>query len=358
MRAYRVLAHGSPLEPQDLPTPVPVGTEVLVKVRRCGVCHTDLHLWDGYYDFGSGNRLQMADRGIRPPFTPGHEIAGEIVAAGPDAQIDTSRAVIVYPWIGCDRCATCADRNGHLCTQARSIGIFSPGGYGDHVLVPHPRYLADADGIDKLTAPTLACSGLTVYSALRKLLPAAGNQPLLIVGAGGLGLMAIQVAKAVRAPPIIAIDVAADKRAAAMQLGAKAAIDPNAPDAKANIADLTGSGAAATLDLVGSARSLQLSMDVAKRGGTIVVVGLFGGAVSVPVPMLPLRALSLIGSYVGSLKEFNELSAYARNGRIAPIPAEVRHAHAVNTALSDLRAGRVAGRVILEHGPVPRERAS
>ena len=112
---------------------------------------------------------------------------------------------------------------------------------------------------------------------------------------------------------------------------------------------VTKGGAAATLDLVGSARSLQFAIDVARRGGTIVVVGLFGGSVAVPVPMLPLRALSLVGSYVGSLQEFGELCAHAREGRIALIPAELRQIEAVNSALSDLRAGRVSGRVLLEH---------
>jgi D-arabinose 1-dehydrogenase-like Zn-dependent alcohol dehydrogenase len=349
MRAYQVIEHGAPLQARELPTPVPVRTEVLVKVQRCGVCHTDLHLWDGYYDLGSGNRLQMADRGIRPPFTPGHEILGKIVASGPDAKAEIGSGVIVYPWIGCDNCAACLAGMGHLCTQARSIGIFRPGGYGDHVVVPHPRYLIDSEGIDPFIAPTLACSGLTVYSALRKLMPVADDQPLLIVGVGGLGLMAIQVAKAIGAPPIIAVDVSSEKRETAMQLGAAATIDPNAPGANEKIADLTTGGAAATLDLVGSARSLQLSIDVAKRGGTIVVVGLFGGSVVVPVPMLPLRALSLIGSYVGSLKEFSELSSYARDSKIAPIPAELRQAATVNSALSELRAGRVSGRVVLEH---------
>jgi D-arabinose 1-dehydrogenase-like Zn-dependent alcohol dehydrogenase len=349
MKAYQVVGHGAPLQAHDLPTPVPVGSEVLVKVQRCGLCHTDLHLWDGYYDFGSGNRLQMADRGIRPPFTPGHEILGEIVACGRDAKAEVGRRVIVYPWIGCDTCAACLAGAGHLCTQARSIGIFRPGGYGDHVVVPHSRYLVDAEGIDPLIAPTLACSGITVYSALRKLMPAAGGQPLLVVGVGGLGLMAIQVAKAIGAPPVIAVDVSPAKRETARQLGAASTIDPDEPGAKEKIADLTKGGAAATLDLVGSARSLQFAIDVAKRGGTIVVVGLFGGSVTVPVPMLPLRALSLVGSYVGSLQEFGELCAHARDGRIASIPAELRQAKTVNSALSDLRAGRVAGRVVLEH---------
>ncbi len=349
MKAYQVVEHGAPLEARDLPLPDPAGTEVLVKVKRCGVCHTDLHLWDGHYDLGNGNRLRMADRGIRPPFTPGHEIVGEIVSAGPDARVQAGSCVIVFPWIGCDACAACAAGDGHLCTQARSIGIFRTGGYGDHVVVPHPRYLCGADGIDPLVAPSLACSGVTVYSALRKLLPLAPDQPLVIIGAGGLGLMAIQAAKAMGAPPIIAVDVSSEKRDVARRLGATDVIDPGATGARQNVAELTAGGAAASLDLVGSSASLQFAIDVARRGGRIAVVGLFGGSVTVPVPMLALRALSIIGSYVGSLQEFRDLVALARGGRLASIPAEVRPISDVNAALSDLRAGRVQGRVILEH---------
>jgi propanol-preferring alcohol dehydrogenase len=349
MKAYQVVAHGAPLERRDLPMPVPAGSEVLVKVRRCGVCHTDLHLWDGHYDLGNGNRLEMAHRGIRPPFTPGHEIVGEVVSTGPEARARIGAEVIVFPWIGCDTCPACAAGDGHLCTQARSIGIFRTGGYGDHVLVPHPRYLAPADGVDPLVAPSLACSGITVYSALKKILPLPAGQPAVIIGAGGLGLMAIQLCKAMRARPPIAVDVSPEKREAAQRLGAAAAVDPEAPDAKARIAELTAGGTAGALDLVGSATSLQFAIDTARRGGRIVVVGLFGGAVTLPVPMLTLRALSLIGSYVGSLAEFGELVALARDGRLAPIPAETRSIAAVNEALADLRAGRVHGRILLDH---------
>ncbi len=349
MKAYQVVEHGAALEARDLPLSDPTGTEVLVRVRRCGVCHTDLHLWDGHYDLGNGNRLQMADRGIRPPFTPGHEILGEIVSAGPDAPIQVGSSVIVYPWIGCDACATCAAGDGHLCTQARSIGIFRTGGYGDHVIVPHPRYLCAADGIDPLVAPSRACSGGTGYSALRKQLPLPAGQPLAVIGAGGLGLMAIQTAKALGAPPVVAVDVAAEKRDVALRLGATAAIDPGAAGARQQVIELTAGGSAASLDLVGSSASLQFAIDVARRGGRIAVIGLFGGSVTVPVPMLALRALSIIGSYVGSLQEFRDLVALARDGGLASIPAEVRPAADVNAALSDLRAGRVRGRIILEH---------
>jgi alcohol dehydrogenase/propanol-preferring alcohol dehydrogenase len=348
MEAMQVTAHGAPLERAVLPTPVPTGREVLVRVEACGVCHTDLHLWDGFYDLGAAGRLEMATRGVRPPMTLGHEIFGTVSALGPEA---TGAAVgdrrAVYPWIGCGTCAVCAAGDGHLCLQARSLGVFRPGGYADHVLVPDADYLVDVTGISDGLAPTLACSGVTVFSALRKLgAPVAGVRPVLI-GAGGLGLTAVQLAKAVGFDAPVVVDIDARKLDAARAMAQVSTVDATAADAVAQIRDLTGGGAAAAIDFVGSDRSSQLGIDVLRRGGTLVSVGLFGGSVTVPVPLLALRAIALVGSYVGSLQEFRDLVALVKSGAVAPIPVSTRPLSAATEALNDLRAGRITGRVLL-----------
>lgn len=348
-RAYDVVAHGQPLEPRELALSHPVGREVLLKVRTCGVCHTDLHLWDGFYDLGDGERLDMSSRGIRLPMTLGHEIVGEVAAIGTEAQrVSLGDRRVIFPWIGCGTCLICSAGNGHLCLEPRTLGIFRPGGYAEHVLVPSPDYLFDFDGIPEAFAATLACSGITVYSALLKLgPPAAAGRPLFI-GAGGLGLTAIQLAGAMGfAPPVIA-DVNPAKLEAVSHLRGVDVVDASLADAPHKIAGYTGGGATAAIDFVGSKASAQLGLDALRRGGKLIFVGLFGGRMSIPVPLMALRAISLIGSYVGSIQEFQRLIDLVKTGTVASIPTSTRSLAEATQALSDLREGKVVGRILLQ----------
>ena len=135
MRCYCVLHHGQPLELVERPVPEPHGTEVLVRVQAAGLCHTDLHLWEGHYDLGGGKKLALADRGIKPPLTLSHEIAGEVVSAGAGAGAGASAAglmgcsVLVHPWIGCGECAACRRGEENICIKPQSLGVVRPGGF-------------------------------------------------------------------------------------------------------------------------------------------------------------------------------------------------------------------------------------
>ena len=172
MLNYEVIEWGKALEPRWRETPCPVGTEVLVKLKYCGVCHSDVHIRDGYFDLGGGKRLPMEDRGMYPPLTLGHEPFGTVIAAGPDAvDVPMGEDRLVYPWTGCGGCSRCAAGDDNFCASARMIGLQRAGGYADHLIVPHPRYLIDCTGIDARWAATLACSGLSAYSAVSKLMP-------------------------------------------------------------------------------------------------------------------------------------------------------------------------------------------
>ena len=183
MRCYCVLEHGAPLQAIDRATPTPTGTEVLVRTRAAGLCHTDPHLWEGYYDIGGGKRLAFADRGIKPPLTLSHEIVGEVVAVGPDAgKVPLGGTILVHPWIGCGECAACRRGDENHCATPGSLGIMRPGGFADHVLVPHPRYLIDIEGLDPAEAAPLACAGVTTYSALLKFGKALTEDPVVIIG--------------------------------------------------------------------------------------------------------------------------------------------------------------------------------
>ncbi|MGB1006023.1 MAG: alcohol dehydrogenase catalytic domain-containing protein, partial [Thalassobaculaceae bacterium] len=216
MKSYRVEEFNGPLVEHEGPVPEPQGTEVLVRVTRAGVCHSDLHIWEGFYEFGGGNKMSLADRGLSPPITMGHEIFGEIVKGGPDAgDLPIGAPRLVYPWLGCGDCPTCkADRENH-CATSRSLGVFQPGGYAEYCLVPHPKHLIDIGDMDPSVATPHACSGVTVYSALRKAQPIEEGEWLVIMGAGGLGLNAVAIASALGMTKILSCDIDDQKLAAA-----------------------------------------------------------------------------------------------------------------------------------------------
>ena len=348
MKSYDVCECGAPLRLMERPTPKPAGTEILLKVIAAGVCHSDLHIWDGYYDLGGGKRLKLSDRGVKLPLTMGHENVGEVVAVGPDAVgVKIGDRRLVHPWLGCGECAVCRRGDEQLCRTPFSIGVFRSGGYADHLLVPHPRYLFDIGGIAPEKAAPLACSGITTYGALKKVGPLLQEEPVVIIGAGGLGLMCLALHRAMGGKAAIVVDIDPVKREAARRAGAQAVIDGNAAEAAKEIIEATKGGAWAVIDLVGASRTVQLGVDSLVKGGKVIVVGLFGGDITVPTPSLPLRAMTIQGSYVGSLTEMAELLDLVRRKGAPDLPVATRPLAAVNDALNDLKAGKVIGRVVL-----------
>ena len=349
MRSYDVARFGAPLQLFERPTPKPAGTEVLVRTLAAGVCHSDLHLWEGEYDLGGGKKLHVKDRGITPPFTMGHEIVGEVVALGPEAEgARVGDRRLIHPWIGCGTCAVCRGGDEHLCASPRFLGVQKPGGYSDHVLVPHARYLVEYGTLSPEQAAPFACSGVTAYSALNKFAPGLlKSEPVVVIGAGGLGLMALSILKAMGGAGAVVADIDPKKREAAKQAGALAAVDSAAPDALKQIQSATAGGAHAVIDFVGSSATARLGTDALAKGGKYVIVGLFGGDLTLSLPMIPWRALSVQGSYTGNLGELKELMALAATGRVPPVPLTRHSLHEASAALEQLKAGRVIGRAVL-----------
>lgn len=347
MRSFKITAFGEALADTVSETPTPTGTEVLVRVTACGACHSDVHIRDGFFDLGSEGRMDLS-RGVPLPMIPGHEIAGEVVARGEavSTDINVGDACVVYPWIGCGTCEICDTGAEQLCRRPRNLGVNVDGGYSDHVIVPHPRYLFAFDPMPAAEACTYACSGLTAFSALRKLGPLETDDPLVIVGAGGVGLAAVRLAESVTGAAGIAADISSASRDAAMTAGAGQVLDPQAPDAVRNFVKETG-GAAGVVDFVGSAESARFGFDILRKGGSLVIVGLFGGSLVLPVPHFPLREVTVRGSYVGSLPEFHELMDLARSGRFGPVAVETRSLEQADATLYDLKEGRVSGRIVL-----------
>ena len=347
MISYQLTRFGDPLERVESPPPEPAGTEVLLRTEACGVCHSDLHLQDGFFDMGGGRRLDLS-KGRTLPLTLGHEIAGAAAACGPEAAgVDVGARYVAYPWIGCGGCDTCGSGHEHLCAQPRALGVTRAGGFGDHVLVPHPRYLFAVGDLPLTLACTYACSGLTAFGAVRKVRARVDGRPLVVIGLGGVGFAALRLAQALTDASIVVADVDDATLQAGAEAGAEV-VDARAADAAKQIRRATGGGAAAAIDFVGSERSAALGLGVLATGGLLVVVGLFGGELRASLPLWPLRSLTVQGSYVGSLAEMRELMQLAGTGRAPAIPIEPRPFAAAQAALDDLRAGRAVGRIVLE----------
>jgi D-arabinose 1-dehydrogenase-like Zn-dependent alcohol dehydrogenase len=348
MRSFQVCTCGQPLQCNEYPTPQPKGTEVLLKVLAAGVCHSDLHLSDGYFDLGGGKRMSLEDRGMKLPVTLGHENVGEVVAAGSGAQdVKIGARMLAHPWIGCGACAVCQRGEENLCRAMKSLGVFSNGGYSDYVMLPHPRYLIDIGDLAPARSAPLACSGVTTYGALKKVGPTLKTDPTVIIGAGGLGLMCVAIHKAMGGKSAIVVDIDPAKREAAITAGAAAVIDGKAPDAAQQIIAMTNGGAWAVIDLVGSSATARLGIDSLIKGGKYIIVGLYGGDITLPLPPLPMRAITIQGSYVGSLPEMRELIDLVRRTGLPPVPVATRPLNDVNAVMDQLRAGKVVGRVVL-----------
>ncbi|WP_158268419.1 alcohol dehydrogenase [Limnohabitans sp. Hippo4] len=347
MISYQVEAFGRPLAQVIRDIPNPLGSEVVIKVGSCGVCHSDVHLHDGYFDLGNDIKLDMT-RTVKPPRTLGHEIAGTVVAVGPEVKgVKVGDKRVVFPWIGCGTCALCETGNEHLCNSPQALGIHRDGGFASHTVVPHERYLLDYGNLPEEQACTYACSGLTAYSALKKVAPLGPKDPLLIIGAGGVGLSGIRLARQMFETPPIVLELDKSKWDIAREAGAGEIIDPNAEGALKSLMKATG-GVAAAIDFVGAAATFNFGFQALRKAGKLVCVGLFGGSSPIVPAMVSMKAVSVTGSYVGSLQEMQELMVIAKTGVLPDLPLGTQSLDTATQALEDLRAGRIRGRTILK----------
>lgn len=349
MRSYDVIEWGKPLGMIERETPKPTGTEVLVRLKFCGVCHSDVHIRDGYFDLGGGKRLLMTERGMRLPVTLGHEPFGTVIAAGADAaDVPVGADRLVYPWTGCGDCIRCQESLDNYCTAAKMIGIQRPGGYADHLIVPHPRYLIDVSDIEPVWAATLSCSGLSTYSAACKLNPIPSHEWVAVMGAGGLGLSAIGMLRALGHQRIVGIDIDPAKLAIAETAGAAATLNSREKDAVSRLKWITNGALYGAIDFVGSSDTANLALATLRKGGKLILVGLFGGEIPLSIAGTILRAITIQGSHLGSVDELKAVVTLAREGKIKPIPIQTRPLSDVSLTLDELKAGKVAGRVVAQ----------
>ena len=356
MKAARIVEPNKPLEVSELETPKPSGNEVIVKVKAAGVCHSDLHLWEGGYDLGDGTFLKVTDRGVKYPITPGHEIVGTVSEVGNDVKgVSVGDDVLVYPWIGEGECPACKAGNENLCDAPKSIGLFQDGGYAENVKVPHYKYLAKISGLDLDAATSLACSGLTAYNAVKK---ANANSPeyLVIIGAGGLGLIAIQLAKAITKAKIICVDMDDKKFETAKKMGADFVVNTNVIGSVSTgtggpvekiISICNGKGADSVIDFVNAPQTVKTALAVLRKRGNLVLVGLFGGSINISLVTIPLKSLTIQGAYTGNYNDMVELIDLAKKGVIKPVISKRYSIDEANEALENLKARKIIGRAVI-----------
>ena len=347
MVSARIVKTTEPLIIEKVPIPKPKNSEVLVRVKAAGICHSDLHLWEGGYMGAGGKFMKVEDRGVKFPLTPGHEISGVIEVIGESVlHFQTGDNVLVYPWIGDEICHSCKAGDEHLCESPKTLGIYQDGGYSDFILVPNYKHLIKLDKIDFDSSAALACSGLTAYTSIKKSLAMPGEN-LVIIGAGGLGLMAVQIAKAITNSSIIIMDVDDEKLKEAKKLGADRTINSLSSDPVKSLKDFTnGKGCEVLIDFVNNSKTASTAIEVLRKRGRYIMVGLFGGSLELNLPLVPLRAFTITGAYTGRFNDLVELVSLFKKGKINSVITRHYKLEEANQALEDLKNRRIVGRAV------------
>lgn len=357
MRAMAIAQYGAPLRLIDLPRPAPAPGQVLVRVLGCGVCRSDLKIADGAMPFSPTLRL---------PHVPGHEIAGEIAAFGPASPGGTREAgpgpgqsgaglrigdrVVVYNYWGCRTCAHCQAGQENLCERLRGwTGFTSPGGFQEYLVVPEDCVLPLPPNVRPEHGGPLSCALGTAYHAVVTQGGVQAGDTVAILGAGGVGLHAVQVARAAGAL-VLAVDLQRHRLDAARVAGADGAFQAG-DDAPGAVREATrGRGADVVVDTVGHHGSLLAATDLVRTGGRIVMVGYTVAAAEyppLPSERLVLGQISVTGSRYVTRRELRRAFDLVARGLVHPIVAEEVPLERANDALAMIREDRVTGRVVV-----------
>jgi D-arabinose 1-dehydrogenase-like Zn-dependent alcohol dehydrogenase len=346
--SYDIIEWGKPFELRKREISDPIDTQVLIKVTASGLCHSDLHIRKGSFDLGEKGTFSMQERGAKLPVTIGHEIAGEVIQVGSKVKnITVGQSVLIFPWIGCGSCLACDEKRESDCTNMNIIGLNQNGGFATHVLVQDEKFVFDITGLDPAKVAPFACSGLTVFNGLSKLGPLRQGEWLVIMGAGGLGLNAISIAKGMGYNKVVAVDIDEKKLIAALDIGADKVLNSSINNSVEVLTKICEGKVFGVLDTFGSKATVELAINSLTKSGRYVTVGLYGGDFVMPQVWLPQKAMTVRGSHVGNSPQLKTLLDMYRSGKVKEIPIEKRPLSEINTAMKDLELGNVTGRVIL-----------
>lgn len=345
MRALRYTTAGRPPTVEEVDEPVPAGGQVLLEVLAAGACHSD--------EFVMGLPSEaLAAMGVSLPLTLGHEGVGVVAGLGPAATgVAVGDVVAVYGAWGCGRCHTCATGAEQYCGRAAELGIQPPGlgahgAMADLLLVDDARHLVPLDGLDPAAAAPLTDAGLTPYHAIKPVLPSlTPGTTAVVIGAGGLGHLAIQILRALSSCQVLALDRGEDKLTFAGEVGAHHAF-PSDDTAVAAVRDATGGRMAdAVFDFVGMPETCALAGQMVHAQSEITVVGVGTGAVPVGFLTLP-HDVRVRAPYWGSIPELHEVLALARRGDIT-VETETFTFESAPAIYERMHARTLRGRAVL-----------
>ncbi|MGJ4942965.1 alcohol dehydrogenase AdhP [Bradyrhizobium sp. HKCCYLS1011] len=335
MKAAVVKAFGKPLVIEDVPVPVPGPGELLVKLKACGVCHTDLHAASG-------------DWPVKPvpPFIPGHEVAGVVAALGPGVTDFKIGDAVGVAWLhdACLRCEYCETGWETLCEHQHNTGYSVNGGFAEYVIASAAFTARLPANVNFAAIAPILCAGVTTYKGLKETDTRPGEW-VVISGVGGLGHVAIQYAKAMGLKAI-GLDIAEDKLKLALEAGADHAVNALDKDAVERVLKLTGGGAHGVLVTAVSTPAFAQALHMVRRKGTVSLVGLPPGEFPTPIFDVVLKRITVRGSIVGTRRDLDEAIAFAADGKVK---AEVTTAplSEINAIFDKMKAGKIDGRIVL-----------
>jgi len=338
MKAAVVRAFGKPLVIEDVPVPVPGPGEILVKVKACGVCHTDLHAASGDWPVKPA-----------PPFIPGHEAAGVVAALGPDVTDFKLGDAVGVAWLhdACMRCEYCETGWETLCEHQHNTGYSVNGGFAEYVVASAAFAARLPSGVDFAAIAPILCAGVTTYKGLKET-DARPGEWVVISGIGGLGQVAVQYAKAMGLK-VVALDIAEDKLELGRAAGADRAVNALSADAVDTVLRDTGGGAHGVLVTAVSTAAFAQALKMVRRKGTVSLVGLPPGEFPTPIFDVVLKRITVRGSIVGTRRDLDEAIAFAAEGKVRSQFTKAPLAD-INAIFERMKSGKIDGRMVLDIG--------
>jgi alcohol dehydrogenase, propanol-preferring len=336
MKAAILHEFKAPLRIEEIPRPTPAADDVLIEVEACGVCHSDLHVASG--DWKELNSI------VKIPLILGHEIAGRVVEKGADVKDLKVGDRVGVPWLywSCGKCEFCVEGNENLCARQKITGVTVDGGYAEFVKAPASHALKIPDGVSAIEAAPLFCAGVTAYRALKQAKISAG-QRVAVFGVGGLGHLAVQIARAAGAE-ITAVDIAEEKLKLARELGASNALNAAAIDV---VKEIRGMGGVHVAIVTSAARAAyDMAFYSLRPTGTLLVVGLPAEKIGFPPVLMAATEINIKASAVGTRQDLREVLALAAAGKVWCRVA-TRPLSQVNEVMQELHDGKISGRVVL-----------
>jgi NAD+-dependent secondary alcohol dehydrogenase Adh1 len=338
MKAARLHRYREPFRLEVVDEPRISGPrDIVVRVAACGLCRTDLHIIDG----------MLEPFGVRLPYTPGHETAGWVEAVGPQVgAVRPGDPVLVNPSDGCGRCRPCRLGLDTYCESVRMPGFITDGGFAEFMRTSERGVVRLPAGVSPADVAPHADAGLAAYHTVKKAAGTLGaGDSAVVLGAGGLGHIAVQLLKHLTPADVIAVDLSEEALGLARDLGANHAVQ-GGPAAVDSVRDISGGGARAVIDFVGDGEAPRQAVAMLRRGGSYYLVG-YGGRLDIPTTTIVANELTIVGNLVGTHAELEELVWLAVAGMVKIRTRQYPLDH-INQAVEDLRGGRLAGRAVIQ----------